>query len=312
MATASTSTVVDQSTDAAFRTWVQEIITMMFTTLTVTQTADTGQINTTTVVRAGANTAAGYVIGRFNDAAQATSPIFFKLEFGSGLSNLVPFMWITVGTASNGTGTITGTVMSRVALSPSTTIVSTITPYITRMCYNTTAGVLWMNWKQAASGANNMSQAGFAIYRSADSTGAVTTDAVMLLANSSSASGTTNSGGAVLALSYLTNLAYNNGGAYSASNNFCIMPFSASVTLFSGNSQVGPVFQYTPVLGITPWVAVAVVSEFPINTTQVMTLVGAGSHTYIGVQGFAGLASFTNVNNSGYSAVTYTLALLWE
>src|ERR1700761_4788031 len=118
MTTSTTSTVLDQTSDAGFRTWVAEVITQLVSVCGVTQTTYTGQINTSTVTRAGTtNTAAGYVILKFNDTLQATVPVFIKLEFGSGsTATTSPQMWITIGAGSNGSGTLTGITTTRVAV----------------------------------------------------------------------------------------------------------------------------------------------------------------------------------------------------
>lgn len=309
MTIASTNTVVDQTSDAAFRTWVAEIITMLFTTLGVTQTADTGQINTSTVTRAVVtNTAAGYVIGRFNDTAQSTSPIFFKLEFGTGNSQpTAPEMWITVGTGSNGSGTLTGTVGTRVACGGAAALVSTITPYITRACYHTTAGVLWLNWKQGGTGTATNSLSGFAIYRSADASGVVTTDSAHLFNTSASASATV-SGGNLQVISYLTTTAYNTAAPYSGAQ-WGVVPFSLTATLFSTNAQTSPVFSYTPVLGITPWFGIVLNSELGINSTVTAALVGATTHTFVNTGGFGGLS---NLLPASLSTATYGILALYE
>jgi hypothetical protein len=107
MTTAVTSGVIGNDTLAHFQAWVGEVITALFTTLGVTQTSDTGQTTAGTIaLPVSANQSMGYVIGRFNDTLQATKPIFFKLEFGSGGSAAQPCMWITLGTGSNGTGSL--------------------------------------------------------------------------------------------------------------------------------------------------------------------------------------------------------------
>jgi hypothetical protein len=97
------------SGDADFRTWVQGIHNALASFADLTQTADTGQINPATVTRPGTiNTTGGYEIWRFNDALQATVPVFFRLEYGTGGALDRPGMWVTVGGSSNGTGTIGG------------------------------------------------------------------------------------------------------------------------------------------------------------------------------------------------------------
>lgn len=315
MTASSINTVVDQTTDAAFRTWVAEVITFLFTTLGVTQTSDTGQINTSTVTRSAViNTAAGYVIGRFNDTAQSTSPIFFKLEFGTGTTQPTnPAMWITVGTGSNGSGTLTGVVSTRVAAGNFGIPSSTITAFITCGCYSATAGVLWLNWKQGGSTSAPLSLAGFAIYRSADNTAAVTTDSVQLFTASSTATATSQVG-QLQSISYLTSTAYNVTAPFQG-HNWGFWPFDMTATVQGTVAYVGPVFQYTPVPGITPWGCIANTSEFPINTTASLTLVGSTPHTYRQCAGFAGLTTLTNANNGGYSTTASPnlgLALLFE
>lgn len=109
MATQAWSTRVRHDSDAMFREYGLEFNTKLAAAGLV-QTADTGQIDWTTVVRSGINTlTAGYEIWRFNDAQQSTSPIFFKIDYGTGSATGSPRWAITVGTGSDGSGTLTGT-----------------------------------------------------------------------------------------------------------------------------------------------------------------------------------------------------------
>lgn len=110
---AKVTTTVDVSsftTDAKFRTWGLAMSTAMQAAGFV-KTSDTGQINWATVTKPVAtNTQAGYEIYRFDDDLQATAPIFFRVGYGSGgtASGNSPTTWITIGTASDGAGTISG------------------------------------------------------------------------------------------------------------------------------------------------------------------------------------------------------------
>jgi hypothetical protein len=104
----------DQSTAAQFRAWGSAISTAIGVQGLV-QTADTGQINWTTVAApSGTNTAMGYEIWRFNDSLQSSAPVFLKLEYGSGPNVRLPQMWVTVGVGSDGAGNLTGTNISGV------------------------------------------------------------------------------------------------------------------------------------------------------------------------------------------------------
>jgi hypothetical protein len=109
MSAANFTVAGDNGNDAGFRAW-GSAVSAALAALGFVQTADTGQINWTTVTRPLAiNTAQGYEVWRFADTLQATAPIFVKLEYGSGVSAIVtPGLWVTVGTGSNGAGTITG------------------------------------------------------------------------------------------------------------------------------------------------------------------------------------------------------------
>lgn len=105
------------SSDADFRAFGSGLSTLL-AAMGLVQTADTGQINWTTVTRPGVqNTAAGYEIWRFNDTLQATAPVYLKLEWGIGPGNggylQAMSMWVTIGTGSNGTGSLTGQVGGR-------------------------------------------------------------------------------------------------------------------------------------------------------------------------------------------------------
>lgn len=95
-------------TDADFRAWGSGI-SAQFAAIGLIKTADTGQINWTTVLKpASSTTMQGYEIWRFNDALQASKPVFFKIEFGSGGIATAPGLTIQAGTASNGAGALSG------------------------------------------------------------------------------------------------------------------------------------------------------------------------------------------------------------
>ena len=76
--------------------------------------ADSGDLDSSTITWPGANnTAAGYEIRRFSDAMQATDPVFFKIEYGRGAGTGNFSIWLTMGTGSDGAGTITGSKKAR-------------------------------------------------------------------------------------------------------------------------------------------------------------------------------------------------------
>lgn len=128
MAAAMMDLVLSNTGDANFRTWGKAVSDRLAAFGWV-KTADTGQIDWATVTTPSAyNTARGYEVWRMADALQAQAPVFMKLEYGSGSggSPAALGIWITLGTATNGAGTLTGQVGTRVQFSfsnePSSTV----------------------------------------------------------------------------------------------------------------------------------------------------------------------------------------------
>lgn len=101
-------TVSGTMTDAEFRLLCQFIADTLEAG-GVIKTSDTGQADLTAITYpGGSNTAAGYEIRRFSDAMQSTKPVFIKIEYGRAGTATSLGLYITIGTGSNGSGTITG------------------------------------------------------------------------------------------------------------------------------------------------------------------------------------------------------------
>lgn len=96
------------ASDAEFRKWGKGISDAL-AALGFVKTSDTGQVNWATVTVPASGVYTPYEIWRFNDALQATKPIYFKIEYGSSGASK-PGLRITVGSGSNGSGTINGNV----------------------------------------------------------------------------------------------------------------------------------------------------------------------------------------------------------
>jgi hypothetical protein len=317
MTTASTNTTVAQTSNATFQAWVNEVYTNLVTNCGLTQTSDTGQmaVPCVTNVPGAGSTSAGYYVFKFNDTLQATSPVFIKLEFGSGSAAADPQMWITVGSGSNGSGTINGTAMTRVACGAGGAPLSTVTNYVSRYCYNATQGFLGLVFKVAAlSASGNQALAGFFVFRSVNSAGNSTADSVMLLTNSATATGAGNPG-TMQVLSYNLSAAYLNGNPIAGSTAWCFVPFSSTGTLEGTAGQIFPVFQWNGSssvagYGITNAAALGMVSEVAVNSTITVTVLGSVSLTYMSVGGCFGANAFGL--SSAYAATTYSVLMLWQ
>jgi len=107
------SSTPDLSTDAAFRAWgsaLSNALQALFVKVT-----QAGEINWSTVSKpATSGASAGFEVYRFNDSLQATVPVFFKIEYGAFAGGTIrPCLWMTVGKAADGSGTITSELFSR-------------------------------------------------------------------------------------------------------------------------------------------------------------------------------------------------------
>ena len=138
---------LSQATDTEFRDWVAGLIAGLIAA-GITQTSDTGQIDTGTVAKpASTNVQQGYAVFRFNDTEHATNPIFFRIGFGSGSATTTPAMWITFGTGSDGAGNITG--IWRPELQRNSSVSTSQQMCLTS--YDSTTGIVWANWASSGS-----------------------------------------------------------------------------------------------------------------------------------------------------------------
>ncbi len=169
MTTRTFASQVEHTSDATFRAWSKELHDEMIAAGLV-QTSDTGQINFTTVTRPGNSAVGGYTIYRFNDSLQSTAPIFLKIEWATASTNQ-PTIWLTVGTGSNGSGTLTGVTSDRRVCFVNAVPVSYANTYVSYVCV--TAGALAVAWKLGAAGTGK-GMGYFSVIRSTDDTGAPT------------------------------------------------------------------------------------------------------------------------------------------
>lgn len=174
MALSTFSTAPQQDTDAHFRVWGKAISDAL-TAVGAALSGDTGQIDWATVTfPASGNLSKGYEIRVFADALQATVPLVIKIEYGSGSTAASPGLWITVGIATDGAGTLTGATTTRRQLMAGT---SAATAYASRVTGATNRVALWA-WVDAGSANYSFS---FSIERTHDAAGADTSEGFTLL-----------------------------------------------------------------------------------------------------------------------------------
>lgn len=295
MTTQSWSTVISQATDAAFRVWGDELRTKLAATGLV-RTADTGQIDWTTVTRAAINTDAGYEIWRFDDVQQATAPIFLRLGYGSGSVTSRPRLRLEVGTGTDGAGTITGTAKTANTITTSTGApLSAVTAY---QSYAATAeGFCGLIHKAGAIGAVS-ALAGFAIARTCGTTGvADATGAIVLFY------------GATNCLTHCLRFAATASAQTVGTTGGANMVF---VPGYNATSAVGTDLQAYTAWGSFPRVQpVAVMcgifdSELTLGNTLSVAMVGTSARTFLQAQRQIGTPAQSSV------AANMGLAILWE
>src|SRR5690606_4107061 len=138
---------IRHDSDEMFREWGSRLSSELANAGLV-QTPDTGQINWASVTRPGSNSVAGYEIWRFDDALQGTAPVFLKLSYGTGNNTNGPRLTLQVGTGSDGSGNLTGTLSSTFVNNSSTSHASD-TAYPSYLCV--TEGFFGLNHKAGMS-----------------------------------------------------------------------------------------------------------------------------------------------------------------
>lgn len=197
MALQSPSIKLAQASDAEYRAWGLAISTAL-AALGLTKRAETGTVGWTTAAKPTAQAAPdNWEIWEFSDSLQATKPVLIKIEYTcqSGFP-LQPNLIVSVGTGSNGTGTLTGNVGSRMGRGLATASTATTTCYLAGG-----AGYLSVTLFGATATAGHSIT--FAVERTTDNNGAHTGDGVFYWI-AGSASGSTVTSGASQYVSFDT------------------------------------------------------------------------------------------------------------
>jgi hypothetical protein len=297
MTTAAWSTVLDQTSDAGFRNYGSEL-NGKFSGVGMVQTTDTGQINWTTATRpAVINTAAGYEIWKLS-----SGNLYFKVEYGTGGTQpTIPSLWITVGTGSNGSGTLTGQLSTRTQCGLTTSaIISTSTNYQSYLC--ATANYFGLSWKIASTGTAGRPRSFISVMQTVDSTGAATSVGYGVM--------TTTISGAPQ-LQCIAAAAGVTGGVIAG--NFTLIPNNSANPPpnsldGSGNNQAFLVWY--SILGTTPMIpllhlCVILVTDLAVGVSASMTNIGTTAHTYIS-------AASNTVGDAIIAASNLAFAMVYE
>lgn len=296
MTTLQTKTPVDHRTDADFRAWGSEFSGALGA-IGLTQAADTGQVNWTTVTRPASAGDGGYEIWRYNDTAQASAPIFLKFFYGTRATS-APRVGIQIGTGSDGAGNLTGPTSALRYINGSFVgdAATASTNYISNFCY--ALGTLSIIWKIGVSTNTGF----FSLSRSCDNTGAQTNVGWVCLSYGTATTSTIISH---QSYNFSSNSFTVEQSSTSAITHIIILPSATATTFVGSDAQVYLGFSRFP--RVQPFMSCVAVKtvEFGADSTFTCQPVGATSRTYLNPGSFFSSTSF--VNASGYN-----LAILWE
>ena len=275
-----TTPAISHSSDADFRTWGSDFSSYL-STVGLVQTADTGQINWTTVTRPGSNTDAGYEIWYLNDSMHATQGLYLKIWYGTGSSTTRPRVRLQIGEGSDGSGTLTGQTSSEwLCGGVQTAGGGTGTSY-----FCATTGMIGAVYGVGAI-SSGYAVAGFIVGRTVDTSGDVTAEGAFLIAHSS----TTTAAGAIIGGQTIrfdaTAVTYSGAGQSSSDspNMFLLPGTETNAAGEGGDSQAnvgwGPFPVYKPLLPV----GVTHINELSVGSTASITFIsGDSAHTYISI-----------------------------
>lgn len=297
MSTQSYDTNFAHSTSAEFRAWGLALHNAIVAA-GLTNTADTGQIDFATVNIPGSGSG-GYKIYRFNDALQATAPIFIRIDFGTYTTD-IPQIYAQIGTSTDGAGNLTGTVSQAAApVCFSDAISSLLSPFVTHVCYNSTIGYFGFGWKLGSCGLGSPGRGFLQIGRSTDSSGVPTNVGATIY---------TVDENQPLTPAYAQSIRFaSTPAAYAKHKNYAVVVGDVTGSLTGSSVQVYLNWAHYPRVEPVNWLAAVISDEFPVGTTFLTTVVGATPRTYLSLGTTGPRSSFGAVNIARYS-----FAMLYE
>lgn len=318
MATHNYQTYISHASDAEFRIWGSAFKAALAAAGLV-QTADTGQINWATAVRPGVSftndaAAAGYEMYRFNDALQATFPVFIKIEYGTGSVVAAPMIYVSVGTSTNGAGTLGSVKTNRYMTCSRPGLASTSTAYHTYICHKD--GFLGVLFKLGASATSPAGLGAFCIGRTVNDDGTENGDGIWLAHRMMNEGGAASYGGMQLEiLRVATNVKVTSPDAYNNPNtpfNYCLVPGGPSTSAVSADFQAYKWYVTMPRVRPLMQVCTIIHAEFSIGATFMTNLVGATPRTYLATGGHFAYTSSLSLGTVPSNGANHAMAMLYE
>ena len=231
----------------------------------------------------------------------AAAPIVIKFEYGTGTSATRPKMWITVGTSTNGSGTIGGTAKtSQHTMSEGAGTATGIVSAQSWMCC--VSGAWWCALYMGVPNANR-TYFGAGIMRSCDSNGTPdSTGALVWMMNDGNQSAYTRWPLRFAATANAYAEVLNNAPA-----GVVIPSVSTGTVLPNGNNQIFTFWTWTPQASPLFGKGVVMQSEISPGNTLSVALVGTTARTLLNMGEKFGTAAAPTV-----TSVTFNTCLIWE
>lgn len=235
MAVSTTVAVRDNSTLANFKQWAQ-VISNFFTTAGWVQSGDSGQVNWSSIASVPTVGNFVYEIWQPNDGL---TTFYLKVEYGtnSASSNTGPQIRLSIGTTTNGSGTLTGFVTS--TQSQPNTAVSVTSTTTQWQCHlsGDSGRISFLMWRDDSTGGGGQF---FAVQRSLNSSGTPTSTHVTLMS-----CGNVTTSCAVGQQTLVFGVGVGNAvtvGGTGTQGLVCIRNSQLSSQLFNGGAAISPIF----------------------------------------------------------------------
>jgi len=293
MSTAVWSTPLDHSGNAGFQAWYGELLAQLIAinAALFVQTADTGQLGAG-AARPAINTAAGYWIFKFDDGHTI---LYFKIEPGTGTSANIPMGWLTVGTGTNGAGTLTGIITARSTWAVGTAPVSAVTNYTSYLCV--VAGAVSLGWKTLSRGVGTQSGGYFGVYRSVTDAGIYNNDGFVQYTS------LTSTGQFAQSVNLSTGTIFSGNVAPGSANGTCLIPYGITSSVVGGNAQYFRHFAAYPLARPIVGVVSVIAAEYPVGTSFAGESGSITDHTFVSLG--LSMQQASNLTASG-------IAFIWE
>lgn len=308
--TLNSALVCDNSTLTNFKQWASAISAFLQTSGSgLSQTSDTGQVNWSSI--ASVPTSGNYVYEMYKNT-DALTTFYFKIEYGTGSSSSNPRIRISIGTSTNGAGTLSGFVTT---LTPFLMPGSDSTPPSTSIQYNcyfsaAPGRLSILMWRDTTS---TQWPLWFGFERSCDSSGNYNSTFVTLLCCQSNSVHNSNACCGQQSVVFGTGVGILVDDTSSNDSGFiCLKNLNSATALFNGNFSISPIFPDVGGFG-NPHRVGLVASYSDITEGATYTIASGNmpygvSKTYIGTKNGVGFRQAATGNSSGLSNACAFLA----